>query len=235
MYNLRRSAPVAQLDRVLGYEPRGRGFESCRARQYLQGSAGEHLLTLFFCCATGAGVVTVQSPFRGGCCRFPRSPFPRPARGDEERSDAGELSCDRVADSCPSRAAAELAVATVGGQSATVSGWGASGHRAIARRSSRGCRLGPNCGSTRRWPRDLPSFQRIPIEFVGDATSTALPIRWPAATAPSARRTRSSCWVTTGICGGSAVHVFPLDLAIHGRSSRQEASRLSDASALTQR
>ena len=25
-------APVAQLDRVLGYEPRGRGFESCRAR-----------------------------------------------------------------------------------------------------------------------------------------------------------------------------------------------------------
>ena len=26
-------APVAQLDRVLGYEPRGRGFESCRARQ----------------------------------------------------------------------------------------------------------------------------------------------------------------------------------------------------------
>src|SRR5690606_36252116 len=27
------TAPVAQLDRVLGYEPRGRGFESCRARQ----------------------------------------------------------------------------------------------------------------------------------------------------------------------------------------------------------
>ena len=27
------SAPVAQLDRVLGYEPRGRGFESCRAHQ----------------------------------------------------------------------------------------------------------------------------------------------------------------------------------------------------------
>ena len=27
-------APVAQLDRVLGYEPRGRGFESCRARQF---------------------------------------------------------------------------------------------------------------------------------------------------------------------------------------------------------
>ena len=29
-------APVAQLDRVLGYEPRGRGFESCRARQFLK-------------------------------------------------------------------------------------------------------------------------------------------------------------------------------------------------------
>ena len=26
------SAPVAQLDRVLGYEPRGRAFESLRAR-----------------------------------------------------------------------------------------------------------------------------------------------------------------------------------------------------------
>ena len=31
------SAPVAQLDRVLGYEPRGRGFESCRARQNING------------------------------------------------------------------------------------------------------------------------------------------------------------------------------------------------------
>ncbi len=27
------SAAVAQLDRVLGYEPRGRGFESCQPRQ----------------------------------------------------------------------------------------------------------------------------------------------------------------------------------------------------------
>jgi hypothetical protein len=36
-YNLRASnAPVAQLDRVLGYEPRGRGFKSCRARQTLR-------------------------------------------------------------------------------------------------------------------------------------------------------------------------------------------------------
>src|SRR4051812_38884353 len=29
-------APVAQLDRVPGYEPGGRGFKSCRARQILQ-------------------------------------------------------------------------------------------------------------------------------------------------------------------------------------------------------
>src|SRR5262245_50047238 len=28
-------APVAQLDRVPGYEPGGRGFKSCRARQIL--------------------------------------------------------------------------------------------------------------------------------------------------------------------------------------------------------
>jgi hypothetical protein len=27
-------APVAQLDRVPGYEPGGRGFKSCRARHY---------------------------------------------------------------------------------------------------------------------------------------------------------------------------------------------------------
>jgi hypothetical protein len=34
---LRALAPVAQLDRVLGYEPRGRGFESCRARHTFRG------------------------------------------------------------------------------------------------------------------------------------------------------------------------------------------------------
>jgi hypothetical protein len=31
-------APVAQLDRVLGFEPSGRRFESVRARQIIQGS-----------------------------------------------------------------------------------------------------------------------------------------------------------------------------------------------------
>ena len=30
-------AAVAQLDRVLGYEPRGRGFNSCQPHQPLQG------------------------------------------------------------------------------------------------------------------------------------------------------------------------------------------------------
>ena len=43
-YNLQQVAPVAQLDRVLGYEPRGRGFESCRARQFPKC----HLLAAFF-------------------------------------------------------------------------------------------------------------------------------------------------------------------------------------------
>jgi hypothetical protein len=33
----RSKAPVAQLDRVLGYEPRGRGFESLRAHQKIKG------------------------------------------------------------------------------------------------------------------------------------------------------------------------------------------------------
>ena len=34
---LQNTAPVAQLDRVPGYEPVGREFESLRARQILQG------------------------------------------------------------------------------------------------------------------------------------------------------------------------------------------------------
>ena len=36
-------------------------------------------------------------------------------------------------------------------RSATVSGWGASGHRAGARRCFRGCSLGTNSGTKRRW------------------------------------------------------------------------------------
>jgi hypothetical protein len=37
-------AAVAQLDRVLGYEPRGRGFESCQPRQKVKG----HLRVAFY-------------------------------------------------------------------------------------------------------------------------------------------------------------------------------------------
>ena len=37
---IRGFAAVAQLDRVLGYEPRGRGFDSCQPHQYLRGSTG---------------------------------------------------------------------------------------------------------------------------------------------------------------------------------------------------
>ena len=40
-------APVAQLDRVPGYEPGGRGFESCRARHYIKGLAQILSLALF--------------------------------------------------------------------------------------------------------------------------------------------------------------------------------------------
>ncbi len=35
-------APVAQLDRVPGYEPGGRGFESLRARHFFKGLADFH-------------------------------------------------------------------------------------------------------------------------------------------------------------------------------------------------
>ena len=40
------SAPVAQLDRVLGYEPRGRAFESLRAHQRNK-HLGQSLIGLF--------------------------------------------------------------------------------------------------------------------------------------------------------------------------------------------
>ena len=44
------SAPVAQLDRVLGYEPRGRAFESLRARQQRkEKQAFRPILGLAFC------------------------------------------------------------------------------------------------------------------------------------------------------------------------------------------
>src|SRR5687767_14796532 len=40
-------AAVAQLDRVLGYEPRGRGFNSCQPHHSLKGLGHQRVLTLF--------------------------------------------------------------------------------------------------------------------------------------------------------------------------------------------
>ena len=42
-------APVAQLDRVLGYEPRGRAFESLRARHLNKGLAITLIPSFFHC------------------------------------------------------------------------------------------------------------------------------------------------------------------------------------------
>ena len=39
---------VAQLDRVTGYEPVGRGFESLQARHTVNNRVREHLNVLFF-------------------------------------------------------------------------------------------------------------------------------------------------------------------------------------------
>ena len=44
---MRSSAAVAQLDRVLGYEPRGRGFDSCQPHQISIFSRLEHSLEAY--------------------------------------------------------------------------------------------------------------------------------------------------------------------------------------------
>jgi hypothetical protein len=46
-YNSVHDAAVAQLDRVLGYEPRGRGFDSCQPHQKLE-SPQRKLWAFFF-------------------------------------------------------------------------------------------------------------------------------------------------------------------------------------------
>lgn len=59
-------AAVAQLDRVLGYEPRGRGFDSCQPRQ---NTVKGRLQTSFFfiknfpsiCCGTQQQQATLQN------------------------------------------------------------------------------------------------------------------------------------------------------------------------------
>jgi hypothetical protein len=68
-------APVAQLDRVLGYEPRGRGFESCRARHKCMKRG--HLSVPSFFSAT---------PRVGPHCHLRRRRF-RPPRGPRRPGD----------------------------------------------------------------------------------------------------------------------------------------------------
>ena len=52
-------APVAQLDRVPGYEPGGRGFKSCRARQKIKGLAKA---SLFCLCPASTGLASDLGP-----------------------------------------------------------------------------------------------------------------------------------------------------------------------------
>ena len=67
-------APVAQLDRVGGFEPLGREFESLRVRQTTKGP----LYAGLFCLWT---LVSENSPVRQNALRFGR-PSGRPARGE---------------------------------------------------------------------------------------------------------------------------------------------------------
>ena len=63
MYNSglqKHQAPVAQLDRVLGYEPRGRAFESLRARQTRTKLGTSSEVPIFF--ATIADFSAAQLP-----------------------------------------------------------------------------------------------------------------------------------------------------------------------------
>jgi hypothetical protein len=67
---IRGCAAVAQLDRVLGYEPRGRGFDSCQPHQKNKkwiNSLGASAPWLFFFVGAGLpnqhALVTVRSPF----------------------------------------------------------------------------------------------------------------------------------------------------------------------------
>ena len=57
--NAQQSVPVAQLDRVLGYGPRGWGFESLRVRH--SDNRGRFLYFMLLCCSLVDGL-----PFVGG-------------------------------------------------------------------------------------------------------------------------------------------------------------------------
>src|SRR5689334_15510391 len=62
-------APVAQLDRVPGYEPGGREFESLRARQF-------SLTATTSCRGSLLPLVAVTRWLRGTCGTRHRRPFP---------------------------------------------------------------------------------------------------------------------------------------------------------------
>ncbi len=55
-YNQRLDAPIAQMDRVLGYEPRGRGFESCWAHHKFKGLSKDRPFFM------GANIVELAPP-----------------------------------------------------------------------------------------------------------------------------------------------------------------------------
>ena len=65
------SAPVAQLDRVSGYEPEGRAFESLRARQS-DTSLGTSTEVPIFISATTSLRAAVLCQFEGGVNLFHR-------------------------------------------------------------------------------------------------------------------------------------------------------------------
>ena len=75
-----RVAPVAQLDRVLGYEPRGRGFESCRAR---------HPCIKEVCFLRGTGLF--YCPSRIACLKGKGQRAKRPSRTEKIQNGGGPV------------------------------------------------------------------------------------------------------------------------------------------------
>ena len=117
MYNAGRSAPVAQLDRVLGYEPRGRGFESCRARQSETGGRSrDRPLALF----GGRGTAGVRGGARPGPHQRRPTPKLRPPtavapvlRRQSERPALTALCGNRQFEDEATMRATRLAAATI--------------------------------------------------------------------------------------------------------------------------
>ena len=104
------SAPVAQLDRVPGYEPGGRGFKSCRARQTTQGTSEKGLRAPFsFVRISSEGVELMTKKVKESSGAFFQNLRPkfldwRPATEEEKalevkaRQDARDAELKRVTD-----------------------------------------------------------------------------------------------------------------------------------------